>query len=279
MDSEDILADSFSIIGETLVDPSEAGIVRYGSLTLRVAAKVRLQLSKICFGDKFDILLSVRRERFVGAANTLLADAVFSPSLFLAEQIQIGKVDLGGKTVLELGSGAALPLILSVTIESHPLLVTLTDYPDETIMSILHQNLAANREQIKSGCSISAVGYAWGTDVSPLLSLAPKGYDVLILSDLLHFDSSHSDILSTITRTLKRSPDAWVYLAAGLYTHKSVREAFLKAGEEVGLDWAPVENDGKWRGERRVTSDGEVWTQEDLNARKANVVAWIGRWR
>ncbi|QRW19537.1 methyltransferase domain protein [Rhizoctonia solani] len=254
MDSEDILADSFSIMEGTRADPSEAGIVRYGSLTLRVAAKE-------------------------GKANTLLADAVFSPSLFLAEQIQLGNVDLRGKTVLELGSGAALPLILSATIDSHPLLVMLTDYPDETIISILHQNLAANREQLRPDCSISALGYAWGADVSSLLSLAPEGYQVLILSDLLHFDSSHPDILSTVTRTLRRSLDSWIYLAAGVYTHESVREAFLKAGEEAGLDWTPIENDGIWRGERRVMSDGEVWTQEDLNARKANVVAWIGRWK
>ncbi|CAE6431715.1 unnamed protein product [Rhizoctonia solani] len=212
-------------------------------------------------------------------ANTLLADAVFSPSLFLAEQIQVGEVDLGGRTVLELGSGAALPLILAATVESHPSLVTLTDYPDETIISTLHRNLAANRAQIKSSCSISVVGYAWGADVSPLLSLSVGGYDILILSDLLHFDSSHSDILTTVTQTLKRSPDARIYLAAGLYTHKGVRQEFLKAGEEVGLEWTPLENDGIWKGEVRVMSDGEAWTQEDLNARKANVVAWIGKWR
>ncbi|KEP51774.1 putative methyltransferase [Rhizoctonia solani 123E] len=253
MDSEDIFSDSLSIMGESRADPAEAGIIRYGSLTLRVAAKE-------------------------GKANTLLADAVFSPSLFLAEQIQIGKVELGGKTVLELGSGVGLPLILAATTESYPSLVTLTDYPDETIISTLHQNLAANRAQIKSGCSISVVGYAWGADVSPLLSLAVDGYDVLILSDLLHFDSSHSDILATVSQTLKRSPDAWIYLAAGLYTHEAVRQAFLKAGEEVGLEWTPLENDGTWKGEVRVISDGEAWAQEDLNARKANVVAWIGKW-
>jgi hypothetical protein len=38
-------------------------------------------------------------------------------------------------------------------------------------------------------------------------------------------------------------------------------------------------NDRVWRGERDVRSDGVVWTQEDLNARKGNVVAWIGRWK
>ncbi|CUA73787.1 hypothetical protein RSOLAG22IIIB_01304 [Rhizoctonia solani] len=250
MDSEDILADSLSILGERRSDPAEAGIVRYGSLTLRVAAKE-------------------------GKANTLLADAVFSPSLFLAEQIQTGKVDLGGKTVLELGSGVGLPLILAATLESHPSLVTAND----TIIAVLHHNLATNQTHIKPGCSINAIGYAWGADVAPILSLATDGYDVLILSDLLHFDSSHADILSAVAKTFKRSADARIYLAAGLYTHESVRHAFLKAGEELGLEWTPLENDGIWHGEMQVMSDGEAWTQEDLNARKANVVAWTGRWR
>lgn len=37
---EDILADSFGILGEEQFDPAERGIVRYGPLTLTVAAKV-----------------------------------------------------------------------------------------------------------------------------------------------------------------------------------------------------------------------------------------------
>jgi nicotinamide N-methyltransferase len=105
------------------------------------------------------------------------------------------------------------------------------------------------------------------------------GYDVLILSDLLHFDSSHPDILFTVVKTLSHKPKACVYVAAGLYTRAHVREAFLRAGEDVGLEWVPIANDGIWRGETRVRSDGALWSQDDLNARKSNVVAWIGRWR
>lgn len=41
MDSEDILADSLGMLGEAQSDPAESGIVRYGPLELRVAAKVR----------------------------------------------------------------------------------------------------------------------------------------------------------------------------------------------------------------------------------------------
>jgi hypothetical protein len=30
--------------------------------------------------------------------NALLADQLFSPSIFLAEKIELGEIDLGGKT-------------------------------------------------------------------------------------------------------------------------------------------------------------------------------------
>lgn len=187
--------------------------------------------------------------------------------------------------MLELGSGVALPLLLAATLDSPPSLITLSDYPDKSILDNLHRNIDANRIYVRSSCQVKAIGYAWGTDAEPLLSVVREhqghsnGYDVLILSDLLHFDSSHSDILLTIVKTLARSPQARVYVAAGLYTREPVREAFLKAGEEVGIEWGLMENDGTWRGETDVRSDGVPWSREDLSARKSNVVAWIGKWR
>ncbi|QRV90720.1 methyltransferase domain protein [Ceratobasidium sp. AG-Ba] len=184
--------------------------------------------------------------------------------------------------VLELGSGVALPLLLASTLDNPPSIITLSDYPDESIIGNLLKNLSTNKALIRTGCELHILGYAWGTDVDPLLSHLPtgsSGYDILILSDLLHFDSSHQDILSTIARTLSREPEACVYLAAGLYTREPVRESFLKSGEEIGLQWTPMPNDGIWRGQQDIRSDGMLWSQEDLNARKGNVVAWIGRWK
>ncbi|KAG9127692.1 hypothetical protein FRC07_010765 [Ceratobasidium sp. 392] len=223
---EDIFAESFGILGEEQADPRESGVVRYGKLKLLVAAK----------------------------ATTLLADALFSPSLFLAEQIQLRELKLAGKR----------------------------DYPDESILGNLRKNVAANKTFVHPNCQLKTAGYAWGNNVTSLLSLLPSAnldYDTLILSDLLHFDSSHSDILSTVTQTLSRSPDARIYVAAGLYTREPIRNAFLRAGEEVGLEWELMPNDGVWRGEKDVWSDGVAWSQEDLNARKANVIAWVGRWK
>ncbi|KAG8692761.1 hypothetical protein FRC08_009552 [Ceratobasidium sp. 394] len=254
---EDIFAESFGILGEQHINPDESGLIRYGRLKLLVAAKE-------------------------GKATTLLADALFSPSLFLAEQIQLGEIEIAGKGVLELGSGVALPLLLASTLDPPPSIITLSDYPDESILGNLRKNVAANRILVHPGCQLNSVGYAWGSDVTPLLSLLPPaspGYDTLILSDLLHFDSSHSDILSTVTQTLSQSPDARVYVAAGLYTRENVRDSFLRAGEAVGLEWALMPNDGVWRGQQNVRSDGVVWSQDNLNARKANVIAWVGHWK
>ncbi|KAG8701384.1 hypothetical protein FRC09_005397 [Ceratobasidium sp. 395] len=254
---EDVFMESFGILGEELVDPSEDGLVRYGKLKLLVAAKE-------------------------GKATTLLADALFSPSLFLAEQIQLGELSLAGRRVLELGSGVALPLLLASTLEPPPSTVTLSDYPDETILGNLRKNITTNTPLVHPNCQLNYVGYAWGSDVMPLLSFLPMdgpGYDTLILSDLLHFDSSHSDILSTVTQTLSRSPDARIYVAAGLYTREPIRDSFLRAGEAVGLEWELISNDGIWRGQQDIRSDGVTWSQEDLNARKANIIAWVGRWK
>lgn len=106
-----------------------------------------------------------------------------------------------------------------------------------------------------------------------------EGYDVLLLSDLLHFDSSHLDLISTVSRTLSRSAHARVYVGAGLYTREPIREGFLQAGRDIGLEWSPMNNDGVWRGEKEIHSDGVPWSLGDLNARKSNVVAWVGKWK
>jgi hypothetical protein len=110
---EDIFADSFGILGEKQYDPNEGGVVRYGQLKLMVAAKVGVSWSEQWRNVHADaqkrkpgrkgsllILTSVRLCTHIVLiqATTLLADALFSPSLFLAEQIRLAELDLAGKT-------------------------------------------------------------------------------------------------------------------------------------------------------------------------------------
>lgn len=72
-------------------------------------------------------------------------------------------------TVIELGAGCALPSLLASTLADPPSIVVVTDYPDETILGTLKQNIARNAGSVVDRCVVHCVGYEWGTDRDPLL--------------------------------------------------------------------------------------------------------------
>lgn len=95
--------------------------------------------------------------------------------------------------------------------------VIVSDYPDPDLVENLSRNIesyyASNGEQSgKEEKRISAEGFCWGADASPLLShippVSPPGFDVLILADLLFNHSEHGKLVSTIESTLKKSEEA-----------------------------------------------------------------------
>lgn len=108
---------------------------------------------------------------------------------------------------------------------------------------------------------------------SDLLPAENTGYDIVILSDLLHFNSSHHELLFSLTSLLARTPSARVYVSAGKYTGSAVCDHFLHAGEDLGLAWEEQEVDTRWMGTMTVSLN-----KEQLSARKANCRFWIGRW-
>ena len=63
------------------------------------------------------------------------------------------------------------------------------------------------------------------------------GFDVVILSDLLHFDRSHPALLASLTTLLTRAASARAYVAAGSYTRPAVCDAFLRLAEKSGIVW------------------------------------------
>ena len=73
------------------------------------------------------------------------------------------------RVVIELGAGCALPSLLSATLADPPAVVVITDYPDDTIMKNLSENVSRNRPHFNSSCDVHPLGYEWGKDVSPLL--------------------------------------------------------------------------------------------------------------
>ncbi|KAI0739140.1 hypothetical protein C8Q80DRAFT_1112553, partial [Daedaleopsis nitida] len=219
-----------------------------------------------------------------GKANTLLADHLFSPSLLLAELIERGIVDLNRKAVVELGAGCALPSLLAATMANSPSLSVITDYPDEGIMRNLSNNVERNRKHYREHSLVHCRGYEWGTDTNPLLELLPRypngssarGFDVVIMSDLLHFDRSHDVLVHSLTSLLRKDPIARAYIAAGKYTPSNVCEHFVQEARRSGISLVEGEVDGVWRGSLGVSGGG--LDPEQLGVRKDMCRWWVGQW-
>ncbi|KAJ4468764.1 hypothetical protein J3R30DRAFT_3304462 [Lentinula aciculospora] len=263
--SEDILNDALFFLGGKSVIEDE--IISYGPVKLTVAPKE-------------------------GKANTLLADHLFSPSLFLAEQLERGLIPLQGKTLIELGAGCSLPSLASCIISSPsnvPSLVVTSDYPDPIILGNLRSNVERNRALVSPMCKLHYRGYEWGQDIGELLTLLPvnhstsahvPGFDIVILSDLLHFNTSHDALVKSLSLLLAKTEDARVYVAAGRYTLPSVCSSFLQKATDEGLIFEEDTNhivganSAKWLGTLSVTGlDAKA-----LSLRKNNCRYWVGRW-
>ncbi|KAJ7820980.1 hypothetical protein B0H14DRAFT_3734482 [Mycena olivaceomarginata] len=244
-DPVDILNDALEFLGGSRAVEDE--IIKYGDLQLTVAAKE-------------------------GKANTLLADHLFSPGLFLAERIERGLLAAHGLN----GSSApecALPSLLLSTLASPPATIVVTDYPDPRILGNLTRNVERNSYLVSPGCTVRCCGYEWGTDVAPLLAhtgSAGQGYDV---TNLLHFHSSHPVLVSSIDALLSRSPEARAHVAAGNYTEPEVCDNFLRLSAEAGFIFDEVfssDEEREWLGSSTVGGLDKI----ALTTRKAACRYW-----
>ncbi|EON64097.1 hypothetical protein W97_03327 [Coniosporium apollinis CBS 100218] len=127
---------------------------------------------------------------------------------------------LTNKSILELGAGAGLPSLVAALHGASP--VVITDYPDADLIANLRHNIAATAARIPAGGKAVAEGYLWGADPSPLLAhldaaarkegeeVEPgsRGFDVLVLADLLFNHSEHGKLVKTVQATLRRTGDA-----------------------------------------------------------------------
>ncbi|KAF7360183.1 hypothetical protein MVEN_00746900 [Mycena venus] len=232
-DPADILNDALEFLSGQVVEDE---VIKYGDLQLTVAAKE-------------------------GKANTLLADHLFSPGLFLAERIERGPLSAHKLNVIELGAGCALPSLLLSTVATPPATVVVTDYPDPGILGNLARNVQRNSHLVSPGCTVWCCGYEWGTNVAPLLAQtgngrAGDGYDMVILSDLLHFHSSHAVLVSSINALLGPSPNARIHVAAGNYTKPEVCDNFLRLAVQAGFifdEILPLDDERDWLGSSTVS--------------------------
>lgn len=117
-------------------------------------------------------------------------------------------------------------------------------------------------------------------DLLPDNDCHPAGYDIVIMSDLLHFHSSHDVLVNSIISLLSKSHTSRVYLAAGKYTARHVCDNFVRVAEKAGviLEEGQLEvdqSDARWLGTMTVSGLNE----EDLAIRKGMCRWWVGRWR
>ncbi|KAF7326019.1 hypothetical protein MKEN_00452800 [Mycena kentingensis (nom. inval.)] len=248
-DPVDILNDALEFLGGSKVVED---IISYGDLRLTAALKE-------------------------GKANTLLADHLFSPGLFLAEKIERGVLRASELSVVELGAGTGLPSILLSTLPIPPAAIVVTDFPDAGILGNLEKNVERNKHLVASGCDLHCRGYEWGCDVAPLLPLSRRvdqKYDLVILSDLLHFHSSHGVLISSADALL--AADGHIHVAAGFYTKPHVCDNFLRLATEAGFAFDEVIAEGEeleWLGTMVVGG----LDNDALKVRKAACRYWIGR--
>ena len=101
------------------------------------------------------------------------------------------------------------------------------------------------------------------------------GADVVIMSDLLHFDSSHDVLLQSLISLLRKSPSARAYIAAGKYTPPHVCDHFVEQARRAGILMDEGDVEGKWHGSLDVSGGG--LDREQPGVRKDMCRWWTGR--
>ena len=112
------------------------------------------------------------------------------------------------RSVLELGAGAGLPSLVAAV--NGATVIVVTDYPENQLIENLRHNVKKCLDLVPCPGNVHAQSYLWGADPETLLhhsdtgvpSTMTRGFDTLLLADLLFNHSCHSALLKTITQTL-----------------------------------------------------------------------------
>ncbi|KZT20524.1 hypothetical protein NEOLEDRAFT_1122557 [Neolentinus lepideus HHB14362 ss-1] len=172
------------------------------------------------------------RIRLVGS-HPLWGHYLWNAARAFASYLDQNKEIYAGGSVLELGAGGGLPGIVCALNGARQ--TVLTDYPDKELVDNLMNNVQENLPEARRE-SVVVQGYIWGQSIDSLLSLTPegRGFDLIILSDLVFNHSQHDALLKTCDLSLSKVSTASVLV---FYTHHRPQYAqrdleFFKKAEE-----------------------------------------------
>ncbi|KAL2266111.1 hypothetical protein VTJ83DRAFT_5463 [Remersonia thermophila] len=156
---------------------------------------------------------------------------------------------VAGRTVLELGAGAGLPSLVAAALGARRVVVT--DFPDPELLEVLWRNVRGcalipgvgpGGEVDDARLAVAVEGYVWGADPARVLRHLDeadrrRGFDVLVLADLLFRHSEHGNMLKTVRATLRRRRASRAYVVFTSYRpwlqHKDL--AFFDLARERGF--------------------------------------------
>lgn len=106
---------------------------------------------------------------------------------------------------------------------------------------------------------------------------AGPGFDIVIMSDLLHFDGSHTALVESLVALLSKSRQSRAYVAAGKYTKQNVCDSFIDEARRAGIILVEeTHNQADWQGKMVVRGPG--LDREGLKRRRDMSRLWVGRW-
>lgn len=184
--------------------------------------------------------------------HLLFAHRQWRAGMLLAD-MAVSVLPLEGRYVLELGAGTGLPSI-AAALSTAAARVVVTDYDDADMVRTMRANMrdaiAANGHAAATPYSV--LGHTWGQHVDDVLDVLPcvRGqstrYDVVLLADCVWERFSHDALLRTIAHVLARTPDARVYMVAGLHTGRATLVHFFRRALAAGLCLVPVPGGACW---------------------------------
>ncbi|KAJ2916887.1 hypothetical protein MD484_g3496, partial [Candolleomyces efflorescens] len=172
------------------------------------------------------------------------------------------------RNVLELGAAGALPSLVAAKNKAR--LVVSTDYPDDPLIDNIDHNIRLNLTPEEQGRTV-AKGYIWGRQVDELVEISSsktgqRGYDLIILSDLVFNHSQHDALLSTCEDVISPPSGPLIPSVLVFYSHHRPHlahrdmEFFSKAGSRG------------WKVERVVEERFPVMFPEDSGDEVVDVV-------